>query len=90
MTNPNLGRPQLSPELIEVFAAYYRQNPVWGSLHLVMEDGNYGDEHVKCCIKWATRVGDKDGLALGIILKGMTRSQRFHIAKRARKLVDDA
>ena len=88
MTNPNLGRPQLSPELIEVFAAYYRQNPVWGTLHVVMDDGNYGDEHVKHCIEWADKVGDKDGLALGIILKGMTRSQRFHIAKRARRLVD--
>lgn len=88
MTNPNLGRPQLSPELIEVFAAYYRQNPVWGSLHVVLDDGNYGTKHVIASCRWAREIGDKDGLALGIILKGMTRSQRFHIGERARRLVE--
>jgi len=88
MTNPNLGRPQLSDELIEVFAAYYRENPVWGSLHVVLDDRNLARSHVQHCIAWAEQCGDRDGKALGIILLGMTRSQRARIGRRAERLVN--
>jgi hypothetical protein len=64
------------PEVAPRFAAYYRDNPVWGSLHIVLDDGNVEDSSVDYCIQWATDSGDKEGLALALILRQMSKTQR--------------
>lgn len=61
------------PEVVARFAAYYRQNPAWGSLHVVMDDGNWNS--VEWCRDYAQREGDAEGAALAEILLQMTKTQ---------------
>lgn len=71
------------PEVIERFAAYHLENPVWGSLHIVLEDFNIDDSHVQFCVDYAIKSGDKEGEELGKILLQMSKSQRLKIAAKA-------
>jgi hypothetical protein len=64
------------PEVFDRFAAYYRKNPVWGSLHIVLDDGNVRDEDVQFCIDRAESNGDSEGAELGRILLRMSKTQR--------------
>lgn len=60
----------------------YRQKPTngaWGALHVVMDDGNVADSHVRGCIEYARERGDADGEALARILLQMSRTQRLKI-----------
>lgn len=84
---PPTDRPVITPEMVERFAAYYRLEPVWGSLHIVLEDMNLKDDHVRFCIQWAETEGDEEGKALGEILLTLTRTQRYHLADRAEAVV---
>ena len=79
---PDLGRPQLTPELYERFAAYLDKNPTWGSLHIVLDDGNLETHHVEFCVEWARKKGDAEGAALAEILLAMTVAQRGRISRR--------
>lgn len=85
MTPPD--RPSITPDLVDRFAAYYRANPVWGSLHVVLEDGNLQHCSVDYCVEQAVEEGDVEGAALGRILRSMSRSQRARIAARASGIV---
>ena len=61
----------------------YRERPhngSWGSLHIVLDDGNLGDKSVQCCIQWARERGDLDGIFLGNVLACMSRSQRGRLS----------
>ncbi|MNB58588.1 hypothetical protein D3C87_598700 [compost metagenome] len=71
------------PEVIERFAAYHMDYPVWGSLHIVLEDFNVDNHHVEWCIEYAIKEGDKEGEELGKILLQMSKSQRLKIAHKA-------
>jgi hypothetical protein len=66
------------PEVIDRFAAYYRRpgNGAWGSLHVVLDDGNVEDQFVRFCINVALEEGDIEGAALGEILLTMSKTQR--------------
>lgn len=64
------------PEVLPRFAAYYRENPAWGSLHVVLDDGNIGDDTVRYVVERAAESGDVEGEALGRLLLDMTKSQR--------------
>lgn len=78
MTPPD--RPHITPELVERFAAYYEATQHgWGALHIVLSDGNVRDRDVDFCIEFAEERGDVEGAALGRILFGMSRTQRFRI-----------
>jgi len=79
-----MSRPTI-PEVVERFAAYYRQHTAWGSLHIVMEDGNVEDEWVSFCGREAKRIGDRQGLELAIILATMTKSQRGRLLAKVRR-----
>jgi len=69
------------PEVIERFRAYHSLHPVWGSLHVVMEDGNFADCHVRYAIGLARYDGDAEGACLGQILLRMSKTQRSKLSR---------
>lgn len=74
----------LTPDIYARFAAYFAVHPTWGSLHVVLDDGNYEDRCVTFCAGWAGESGDAEGAALASLLAQMTRTQRGRIAERVR------
>lgn len=68
------------PEVLPQLHAYRDNgtagNAVGGSLHLVLDDGNIEDSHVKFCIQWAKDHGDPEGVRLGELLLQMSKRQR--------------
>lgn len=71
------------PEVIDRFRAYHEKNPLWGPLHLVLEDRNVKDQHVEFCKREAIRSGDLEGLELARILLQMSKTQRAKIGDTA-------
>jgi hypothetical protein len=76
------------PEVISVFADYLLANPSWGSLHIVLEEGDVGDSQVESCRDWAANRGDKQGMELASILLTMSKSQRGRIDCKAREYLN--
>lgn len=66
----------LTPELIARFRAYLEDNPVWGSLHIVLSDCNFEDFHVQYVIDRAATEKDAEGLELARLLLRMNKTQR--------------
>jgi hypothetical protein len=64
------------PEVIDRFRAYHDANITWGSLHIVLDDGNVRDDDVTFCIEWAREHDDAEGESLGRILLQMSKTQR--------------
>jgi hypothetical protein len=79
---PTPARPTLTPDLVSRFAAYKAKHPAWGSLHIVLDDGNYLDDHVRFCIGWAKAEGDREGAALAEVLLALTKSQRSRLDRK--------
>ncbi len=77
-------RPTITAEMVTRFAAYVAEHTTWGSLHIVLEEGNVEDVNVEHCIRWAEKDGDAEGAALGRILLTLTTSQRGRLDRRAR------
>lgn len=77
MTTADDARPTI-PDVIERFEAYHRRpgNGAWGSLHVVLDDGNVDDSSVELCREMAIEDGDHEGAALASILLRMTKTQR--------------
>lgn len=75
MTKPTI------PDVIDKFRAYYYKpgNAMWGSLHIVLSDGNVDDHDVLHCLAWAIDEGDTEGAELAKILLSMSRTQRLKI-----------
>lgn len=71
------------PDVLARFSAYYAKNPAWGSLHVVLDDGNVGDDSVRYCIEGAIASGDTEGEALARILLTMSKTQRNKISSKA-------
>lgn len=69
------------PEVIERFAAYYARHPAGGAMHIVLDDGNIADEHVRYCIQHAQEQGDAEGEALARILLDMSKTQRKKLGR---------
>lgn len=76
MTKPTI------PEVIHLFAEYYKYNLAWGSLHIVLDDGNYSNKNVQYCLDYAIENGDKKGEELARILLSMSPTQRSHIDRK--------
>jgi hypothetical protein len=76
------------PEVIDRFAAYYLRpgNGAWGSLHIVLDDGNVEDEFVRHCIGFALEDGDTEGIALAEILLTMSKTQRAKLPRLVHEL----
>jgi hypothetical protein len=66
------------PEVLPLVEAYYALpgNSVGGSLHVVLDDGNVEDDHVRSCLEYARERGDKEGVELAEVLLRMSRTQR--------------
>lgn len=66
------------PEVVARFARYNEQpgNGAWGSLHVVLDDGNTQDLHVTGCIEYAHEHDDMEGEELAKLLLRMSRTQR--------------
>jgi hypothetical protein len=63
----------------------YRDTPgncTGGSLHIVLDDGNVEDGHVRHCLDYATAKGDTDGVLLAETLLRMSKTQRLKLARR--------
>ena len=69
------------PEFRDRFAAYHNrpENAAWGSLHIVLDDGNVRDSDVEFCIGWAADRGDVEGEVLARILRTMSKTQRLRL-----------
>ena len=73
------------PTITDALVARLRDyNPgAWGSLHIVMEDGNVRDGDVEFCIQDALKLRDWRGAELACVLRQMSRTQRrklYHVA----------
>lgn len=66
-------------EVLDKFVAYYRRHPAWGSLHVVLGDGNIDDGSVEFCRTWAAEHDDQDGVELCDLLMRMSKTQRGKI-----------
>lgn len=69
------------PEVMPLIEAYYAKsgNGVGGSLHIVLEDGNVEDHHVRWCLECAEKHGDTDGVELAKLLLAMSKTQRLKL-----------
>lgn len=67
------------PQVLPFVRAYYNDHSVGGSLHIVLDDGNLEDGHIRFCIDSANERGDAAGAMLGRLLLEMTRTQRTKV-----------
>lgn len=76
-----ISRPTV-PEVLLHARAYYAKpgNGVGGNLHLVLDNRNVTDDHVRYCLERAEAEGDIDGAALAKMLLQMTKTQRLKLA----------
>lgn len=58
------------------FLDYYEENPTWGSLHIVLDDGNTEEDSVRFCVRAAEKSGDTEGAFLARLLLPLTDEQR--------------
>jgi uncharacterized protein (TIGR02996 family) len=77
-----LGEPKKPtiPEYLDRFVAYLNAHGAWGSLHIVLDDGNVEDDHVRWCIQYAAEHGDEEGRQLGEVLLRMSRTRLPRVA----------
>lgn len=61
------------PEAIE----YYKKNPTWGSLHVVLDDGNIKNKFVEFAIEYAIQKGDIEGEKLARKILTLSKTQRL-------------
>jgi len=74
------------PEVIERFREYQAKNPAWGSLHIVLDDGNVEDHSVLFCYQYAIEKQDLEGADLALLLLKMSKTQRLKLPHAAGKI----
>ena len=69
------------PEVLDMFIAYFNkpENGAWGSLHVVLDDGNVQDDSVNFCLDYAVQTKDNDGEELAKLLLKMSKTQRLKL-----------
>jgi len=83
----------LTPELIGRFASYQEDSTVqgcvhygeWGSLHIVLADGNTEKSSATFCREWSQKIGDREGEQLAGLMEQMSGSQRGRISRKVRE-----
>jgi hypothetical protein len=79
----------MSPELLQKFFDYYEENPAWGSLHIVLADGNVSNVDVEFCIDYAKKNNDPEGEELGKLLLNMSKTQRLKLPHRIMEIKNE-
>lgn len=76
----NLKRPTV-PDVTVLVGGYYMMegNESGGYLHIALDDGNMEDRHIDFCIEKAAEAKDRCGVALGHVLRLMSRTQRKRV-----------
>jgi hypothetical protein len=71
-------RPSID-EILPVVNYFYTLpgNSNGGCLHIVLEDGNTADAHVRYCVEYAIDRQDPIGAAVALFLLNVTRTQRI-------------
>lgn len=69
------------PDVLDDFKRYHTRHGAWGSLHIVLDDNNCTNDHVRYCIECAQRRGDMEGERLARILLTMSRTQRSKLGR---------
>lgn len=69
------------PDVIDKFRVYHDRHAGWGSLHIVLADGNIEDSCIDYCIGYASDANDTDGELLAHILRNMSKTQRSKISR---------
>jgi hypothetical protein len=59
------------------------ENGAGGPLHIVVEDGNYHDDHLWHCLRRAEELGDEDGVWLAKMMLRMSKTQRKKLCFKA-------
>jgi hypothetical protein len=72
------------PEVRPLIAVLYRYHRAGGALHIVLDDGNIGDDSVRFCIDGAREDGDRFGELLASVLLKMSKTQRDALSRGAR------
>ncbi|MHC4717296.1 MAG: hypothetical protein ACYS5V_10020 [Planctomycetota bacterium] len=67
------------PEVLDRFVDYFRRNPTWGDLHIVLDDGNVRDSDVQWCVDHGRT---EEGRELARVLLRMSRTQRLKLPNR--------
>lgn len=72
MTKPTI------PDVLPLMREFARQpgNAVGGHLHLVLDDGNVLDDHVRYCLEQAREAGDDLAVEVAEVLLTMSKTQR--------------
>lgn len=72
----DVSRKPTVPEVLPFVRALYEVECTGGSLHIVLDDGNLADSHVRFCLDEARKIGDRFGEALASVLLRMSVTQR--------------
>lgn len=66
----------LTESELALFSAYHEVEPCWGSVHIVLDDGNIEDDHVQFCMNFARTEDDWDGFKIAEVLSRKTIEER--------------
>ena len=74
--------------LSKLIARYCKRpkNSAGGSLHIVIDDGNYERQHIQYCIEFAETHKDYSGARLGRLLFIASRAQRIKAIKLSKEI----
>lgn len=69
-------------DVIDLCRQYYKAHSTGGSLHIVLDDGNYESSFVAYCAVWAMEADDLPGVVLALRLLEMNDDQRRELTDR--------
>lgn len=58
----------------ELFERYHQEHGSWGSLHIILADGNLRESDITFCIKWAEDNEDWEGAILCFLLRYLSEN----------------
>lgn len=75
-------RHRLDREMVGLFKKYHDFHGAWGSLHVVLDDGNFRLRIVRSCFEQAMAANDMMGALLAQFMLKMTKTQWREINKK--------
>lgn len=67
--------PEFRERYEDLFNHYHYENGAWGSLHIILADGNIEKRNLVWCLQWAKDEGDWEGYILIQILMLLSATQ---------------